>query len=86
MQAKYDARNPAALKRLVAGGTKLFRFPKDVMECGLQGGDGAVQRPQRQEPGLEEGLRRLLGLPPRPEPVVPLHRSRLRRLHAAQKL
>ncbi len=32
MQARYDARNPAALKRLVAGGTKLFRFPKDVME------------------------------------------------------
>ncbi len=32
MQARYDARNPAALKRLVAGGTKLFRFPKDVMD------------------------------------------------------
>jgi hypothetical protein len=25
MQAKYDARNPAALKQLVASGTKLFR-------------------------------------------------------------
>ena len=32
MQAKYDARNSAALKRLVAGGTKLFRFPKDLMD------------------------------------------------------
>ncbi|GAB4041603.1 MAG: TRAP transporter substrate-binding protein [Rubrivivax sp.] len=32
MQARYDARNPAALKRLVAGGTKLFRFPKDVLD------------------------------------------------------
>jgi TRAP-type mannitol/chloroaromatic compound transport system substrate-binding protein len=32
MQARYDARNPAALKRLVAGGAKLFRFPKDVMD------------------------------------------------------
>jgi TRAP-type mannitol/chloroaromatic compound transport system substrate-binding protein len=32
MQAKYDARNSAALKQLVAGGAKLFRFPKDVME------------------------------------------------------
>ena len=30
MQAKYDAKNPVALKQLVAGGTKLFRFPKDV--------------------------------------------------------
>lgn len=33
MQAKYDARNPLALKRLVAGGTKLTRFPKDVMDA-----------------------------------------------------
>ena len=32
MQAKYDGRNPAALKQLVGQGTKLFRFPKDVME------------------------------------------------------
>src|SRR3954471_3330257 len=29
MQAKYDARNPAALKTLVGQGVKLFRFPKD---------------------------------------------------------
>jgi TRAP-type mannitol/chloroaromatic compound transport system substrate-binding protein len=36
MQGKYDARNPAALKRLVAGGTKLFRFPKDVMEAAFK--------------------------------------------------
>ena len=31
MQAKYDGRNAAALKQLVAGGTKLHPFPKDVM-------------------------------------------------------
>ena len=36
MQARYDARNPAALKRLVAGGTKLFRFPKDVMDSAFK--------------------------------------------------
>ena len=36
MQAKYDARNSAALKRLVAGGTKLFRFPKDVMDTAFK--------------------------------------------------
>ncbi len=35
-QAKYDARNPAALKRLVAGGTKLFRFPKDMMDASFK--------------------------------------------------
>ncbi len=31
MVAKYDAQNPAALKRLVAGGTQLRPFPKDIM-------------------------------------------------------
>ncbi|MBP6464545.1 MAG: ABC transporter substrate-binding protein, partial [Rubrivivax sp.] len=36
MQARYDARNPAALKRLVASGTKLFRFPKDVMDAAFK--------------------------------------------------
>jgi len=36
MQARYDARNPAALKKLVAGGTKLFRFPKDVMDAAFK--------------------------------------------------
>ena len=36
MQAMYDARNPASLKQLVAGGAKLHRFPKDVMEAAFK--------------------------------------------------
>ncbi|PXW96239.1 TRAP-type mannitol/chloroaromatic compound transport system substrate-binding protein [Sphaerotilus hippei] len=36
MQAKYDAKNPLALKQLVAGGTKLFPFPKDVMDAAFK--------------------------------------------------
>jgi TRAP-type mannitol/chloroaromatic compound transport system substrate-binding protein len=36
MQAKYDARNPAALRQLVGSGTKLFRFPKDVMDAAFK--------------------------------------------------
>jgi TRAP-type mannitol/chloroaromatic compound transport system substrate-binding protein len=32
MQARYDVRNPAALRRLVAGGAKLAAFPKSVMD------------------------------------------------------
>ena len=36
MLAKYDARNPAALKQLVAAGAKLHRFPKDVMEASFK--------------------------------------------------
>ena len=34
--AKYDARNPAALKRLVANGTQLRPFPQTVMEACLK--------------------------------------------------
>ncbi|UKJ74730.1 TRAP transporter substrate-binding protein [Azospirillum brasilense] len=33
MNAKYDADNPAALKRLVAGGAQLRPFPREVMEA-----------------------------------------------------
>lgn len=36
MQAKYDAKNPGALRQLVAGGTKLHRFPKDIMEASFK--------------------------------------------------
>ncbi len=32
MQAKYDGRNPKALKELVGAGTQLHRMPKDIME------------------------------------------------------
>ena len=36
LQAKYDARNPASLKQLVAGGAKLFPFPKDMMDAAFK--------------------------------------------------
>ena len=36
MLAKYDARNPPALRQLVASGTKLFRFPKDVLDVAFK--------------------------------------------------
>jgi TRAP-type mannitol/chloroaromatic compound transport system substrate-binding protein len=36
MQAKYDARNPQALKDLVAEDVKLFRLPKDVMDAAFK--------------------------------------------------
>ena len=37
MQAKYDAKNPLALKELVASGVKLQRMPKDVMDAAFKG-------------------------------------------------
>jgi TRAP-type mannitol/chloroaromatic compound transport system substrate-binding protein len=36
MTGRYDARNPAALKRLVAAGTQLRPFPQTVMEACLK--------------------------------------------------
>jgi TRAP-type mannitol/chloroaromatic compound transport system substrate-binding protein len=36
MQAKYDAKNPAALKQLVAAGAKLRPFPADVMNAAFR--------------------------------------------------
>ena len=36
MQAKYDVKNPGALKQLVASGTKLHRFPKDFLDAAFK--------------------------------------------------
>jgi TRAP-type mannitol/chloroaromatic compound transport system substrate-binding protein len=36
MQARYDAKNPDALRQLVAGGTKLHRFPKEMMDAAFK--------------------------------------------------
>ena len=36
LMAKYDYRNPGALKTLVAGGAKVLRFPKDVMDASFK--------------------------------------------------
>ena len=63
MQAKYDARNPAALKQLVAGGTKLLRFPKDMMDAAFKEAMALYSELVGQQPGVEEDLRRLLRLP-----------------------
>ena len=35
-QARYDARNPQALKQLVGEGAKLLRFPKEVMDAAFK--------------------------------------------------
>jgi len=36
MQARYDARNPAALKQLVAAKTQLVQFPKPVLDAAFK--------------------------------------------------
>lgn len=34
--SKYLSLNPTALKRLVAGGTQLKRFPKEIVQAGFK--------------------------------------------------
>ena len=36
MQARYNARNPAALKQLIADGAKLSRMPRDAMDAAFK--------------------------------------------------
>jgi TRAP-type mannitol/chloroaromatic compound transport system substrate-binding protein len=36
MQAKYDAKNPTALKQLVGAKTKVLPFPKDVLDLAFK--------------------------------------------------
>jgi TRAP-type mannitol/chloroaromatic compound transport system substrate-binding protein len=36
MQAKYDAKNPAALRRLLGGGAQLRPFPQEMMDASLK--------------------------------------------------
>jgi TRAP-type mannitol/chloroaromatic compound transport system substrate-binding protein len=36
MLARYDAKNPEALRRLVAGGARLRTFPRPVLEASLK--------------------------------------------------
>jgi TRAP-type mannitol/chloroaromatic compound transport system substrate-binding protein len=40
MQAKYDARNPGALRELVKNGTKLFAMPKPIMDAAFKAAQG----------------------------------------------
>jgi TRAP-type mannitol/chloroaromatic compound transport system substrate-binding protein len=40
MQARYDARNPDALKRLVAAGAKLRPMPRPIMEAAFKEAEG----------------------------------------------
>jgi TRAP-type mannitol/chloroaromatic compound transport system substrate-binding protein len=50
MQAMYDARNPAALKRLVAGGAKVLPFPKTVMDAAFKESMGLYEELRQSNP------------------------------------
>ncbi len=56
MQSKYDAVNPAALKRLVAGGAKLTPFSPAVMDACLKAALELYHEARPHQSGVQEGL------------------------------
>ena len=86
MLAKYDYRNPPALKTAGRPGHQAVPLPEGHDGAGSFKAAGDVfSELSAQQRRLEEDLRRLRGLAARREPLVPLHRGRLRRLHAGAK-
>jgi TRAP-type mannitol/chloroaromatic compound transport system substrate-binding protein len=54
MMAKYDARNPAALKKLVAGGAVLKPFPAEVMEACFKAANDTYAEITAANPGFKK--------------------------------
>jgi TRAP-type mannitol/chloroaromatic compound transport system substrate-binding protein len=81
MQARYDAANPPALKRLVAGGAQLRPFPPAVMDASLR---AALDLYSEEQCRLQEGLGGDARLPQRPVSVVASRRVDVRQLSRAQ--
>ena len=79
-----QVRRPQSRCAQAAGGRrhKAVPLPERSDGSGVQRGDRAVRRALDQERQLEEGVRGLRRIPARREPVVPFHRSQLRRFHA----
>ena len=83
MQAKYDAKNPAALLKLVQAKTKLIAFPKPVLDLAYKESMALYSEISAKNPACSRrSTTRLCQVPQGRQPVVPLHRSALRQLHA----
>jgi TRAP-type mannitol/chloroaromatic compound transport system substrate-binding protein len=83
MQARYDAKNPTALKQLVGSGTQLRPFPNEVMAPPTRPPTISTRKPppptrsSRRSTSLEE-------IPRRATAVVLRSRKPLRQLHAGR--
>ncbi|HEX7465961.1 MAG TPA: TRAP transporter substrate-binding protein [Usitatibacter sp.] len=54
MLAKYDAQNPAALKRLIGGGTQLKAFSKDVMVASYKAALEVYKETEEKSPAFKK--------------------------------
>ena len=66
---KYDHGNPAALKRLIAGGALLRAFPQDIMEASYKAAKEIYAGLSQTNPHFKKLLRQPRGLPRRLLPV-----------------
>ena len=54
MQAKYDAKNPAALRRLVGAGTQLRPFPQEVLEAAYKAANEVYDETSAKNPDFKK--------------------------------
>ncbi len=80
MQAKYDARNPAALKRLVQAGAQLRPFTPEVMDACQKAAFELYAEISKENADFKK-IWTPPGLPERRVPVVAGGRVHLRQLH-----
>ena len=80
-QADYDARNPQALKRLVANGTQLRPFSQSIMEACLKASNEVNAETSATNPAYKKVLEFDRRLPQRRISVVAGRRIHLRHLH-----
>ena len=82
--ARYDARNPAALKRLVANGTQLRPFSQAIMEACLKASNEVNAETSATNADFKKVLELDERVPRRRVSVVAGRRIRLRHLHDPQ--
>ena len=54
MQAKYDAKNPAALRRLVGAGTQLRPFPQEILEAAYKAANEVYDETSAKNPDFKK--------------------------------
>ena len=79
--AKYDARNPAALKRLVAGGAQLRPFSQAIMEASLKAANELYAEISSKNPDFKKVYDNMIAFRSRRISLVAGRRIHLRHLH-----
>ncbi len=85
MMAKYDQLNPTAMKKLLAGGTKLHAFSPAIMQASLKATKELYAEISATNPNFKKVLRLDDEFTRQRLSMVAGRRTRLRQLHGAQR-